>query len=144
MAQPIRLRLERLDVDPGKLAAPGAPLNLAMRRAGRKVVDQAKRNLTSGGHVDTGRLRNSGTWRLENVGKPSITALVIFETRYATWVEKGNGPPGSFIYPRRATLLRFKPKGSQAFVYARRVRASKPTEFLTKALDALKPGDLAP
>lgn len=140
---PIRVTLDTLRLDPRGLYGRGAPVYNALTKAGRKVTDQAKRNLTEAGNVDTGRLRQSGTWRLEKVGTSKITAIVTFDTYYATWINNGNGRPGGYIYPRRARVLRFKPGGGQAFVYARRVKVYEGSQFLTKALDKLRPEDLA-
>jgi hypothetical protein len=137
----VRVVFDNFAFDPKGAYGPGSPIYTALSRAGRKVVDQAKRNLTQAGNVDTGRLRQSGTWRMEREGTSKITAVVEFNTNYARWVNDGNGPPGSFIYPRRARVLRFK-GSSGAFVYAQRVKAYEGSRYLTKALESLKVEDL--
>lgn len=142
----IRVTLDTLRLDPRGLYGPGAPVYKALQRAGRTVTDRAKRNLTASGNVDTGRLRQSGTWKMENVGKKTVTAVVTFDTYYARWVNDGNhgnNLNNAFIYPRRAIFLRFKPKGGSAFVYARRVASYEGSEYLTKALDSVTIGDIA-
>ena len=64
----------------------------------------------------------------ETTGK--LQRRIIANTFYASWVNFGNGPPGSRIYPVRAKALRFVING-QVF-YRKWVRASKPKPFMTQ------------
>ena len=108
-------------------------------RAAGRVRDQAKRNITADGTVDTGRLRASieGTrWR----GRTGVWYEVGSRLYYARWIHDGTRDHG----PVRARMLRFKPKGSGVFVYARRVRGIKGTKYLTRALQNLRVSDFLP
>lgn len=52
-----------------------------------------------------------------------------------TGVYAGRGP----IRPKRANYLKFKPKGSNKFVYAKQVKGVPPNPFLLRALVAASP-----
>lgn len=57
---------------------------------------------------------------------------IIANTPYAAWVEYGNGPPGSKIYPRKSSCLHFFSNGEEVFV--KWVKASVPHPFMANAL----------
>lgn len=144
MASPIefRGRLERFAFNLNGATEINGPVYNGLQRAGRKVVDEAKKNLTTAGLINTGRLRNSGSYKIVRAGTADITCIVEFDTEYATWVHDGNDPGGGYIYPRRATLLRFSPKGTSSFVFAPRVRAFPGDPYLEDALLSLQISDL--
>lgn len=112
-------------------------------RRGLLVETQAKRNLGGIGgpkRVDTGRLRASiATQVVHRNGAPAV--IVGTNVNYAILVHEGTGiygPRHAPIRPRRAKRLRFKPKGSRRFVYARQVRGMAPNRFLVNALAAAR------
>ena len=112
-------------------------------RRGLRVESQAKRNLEGIGgpkRIDTGRLRASiSTQVVTRNGVPTV--LVGTNLNYAIFVHNGTGiygPTGRMIRPRRAKRLKFKPKGSHKFVYAKAVRGMRPNRFLTNALSAAR------
>jgi len=76
---------------------------------------------------DTGELRRSikASFSGSYEGKVDATA------RHAVWVERGNGPAGSYIYPRRAPMLVFTVRGTK--IVARRVRTTKPRPYMAEA-----------
>lgn len=106
-------------------------------RAAGKVRDGAKRELTSQGRIDTGKLRQSIVARRVRQGRPGVWYEIGSPLPYAIYQHEGTRDHG----PVRARLLRFKPKGTNAFVFARRVRGVKPSHFLTKPLSELSVGD---
>ena len=57
---------------------------------------------------------------------------IIANKPYASWVEYGNGPPGSRIYPIHAKALHFTINGQE--VFAKSVKASAPKPFMAKAV----------
>jgi hypothetical protein len=57
---------------------------------------------------------------------------IIANKPYASWVEYGNGPAGSRIYPVSAKALHFVVNGQE--VFAKSVKASAPKPFMAKAL----------
>ena len=110
-------------------------------RRGLKVETQAKRNLGGIGgpkRIDTGRLRAAiATQVVFRNGVPAV--IVGTNVRYGIFVHDGTGiygPKGRPIRPRRAKRLRFRPKGSRKYVYAKQVRGMRPNRFLANALSA--------
>lgn len=106
-------------------------------RAAGKVRDDAKRELTSQGRIDTGLGRQSIVGRRVRNGRTGVWYEVGTDLLYMFFQHEGTRDHG----PVRARRLRFKPKGSSAFVFAKRVKGVKPSKFLTKALARLTPGD---
>lgn len=112
-------------------------------KRGLLVETQAKRNLAGQGgpkRIDTGRLRASiNTQLVYRAGQPAV--LVGTNVWYATLVHNGTGlygPRHRYITPKRAKFLRFRPKGSRSYVYARRVSGMRPNRFLLNALPAAR------
>jgi hypothetical protein len=106
-------------------------------RAAGKVRDDAKRELTSQGRIDSGALRQSIVGRRIRNGRIGTFYEVGSDLPYAWFQHEGTKAHG----PVRARRLRFKPKGGGAFVFARWVRGVTPSKFLTKALERLSIGD---
>jgi phage gpG-like protein len=114
-------------------------------KRGLRVESAAKRNLSGVGgsgpkRVDTGRLRASITTAV--VSRSGVPAVVVgTNVVYARWVHDGTGlygPRRRMIRPVGHRFLRFKPKGSRGYVYAKQVKGMKPNPFLAKALSAAK------
>jgi hypothetical protein len=112
-------------------------------RRGLLVETQAKRNLGGIGgpkRIDTGRLRASiATQLVTRDGEPAV--IVGTNVFYARYVHDGTGvwgPRHRLIRPVRRKRLRFKPKGSSRFVYARFVVGMRPNAFLKNALPAAR------
>lgn len=105
-----------------------------MLRRGHNVATLAKKYCP----VNTGRLRASIGVKLVNYAG-NLAVLVGTNVHYAGWQHEGTGiygPHGQPIVPVRATYLRFIPKNSSTFVYAKEVRGTMPTYFLRRALPA--------
>jgi hypothetical protein len=114
-------------------------IDQSVRRAAGKVRDDAKQEITSQGRVDTGKMRQSG--RTQRISRgPGSWYEVLFPGDVAWYQHEGTRDHG----PRRARMLRFKPKGSGMFVFAKRVRGVTPSKFLTKALSRLSASDFHP
>lgn len=111
----------------------------AVERAAGKVRDRAKMNITRAGRVDTGALRNSIVAR-RITGRSGVWYEVGSDLPYAIYQHEGVTGP---IVPRRAKVLRFKPKGSGAFVFAPSVSGFKGEPYLTQALDSLTINDFS-
>ena len=112
-------------------------------RRGLLVETQAKRNLGGIGgpkRIDTGRLRASiASVVVTRNNRPAV--LVGSNLNYALFVHEGTGvygPKHAPIRPKRAKRLRFKPRGSRKWVYARQVKGMAPNRFLTNALHAAR------
>lgn len=123
------------------LSSPTGGVVRDLLRRGLLVETQAKRNLGGIGgpkRIDTGRLRASiATVVVTRNNAPAV--LVGTNTNYAMFVHEGTGlygPRHTVIRPRRAKFLRFKPRGSNKWVYARSVKGMRRNRFLTNALHA--------
>lgn len=119
------------------MAKPGGVLWQSMQRTGIKLEAFAKDELTKANRVDTGRLRNSIESRVFSRGD-EVGVRVGTNIGYARYVHDGTTGP---ILPTTARVLRFKPKGSGAFVFADSVRGTRETgnftPFLQNALNRL-------
>lgn len=58
---------------------------------------------------------------------------IISDKYYASWLNYGNGPPGSRIYPTQAKALRFVINGE--IFYRKFVRAAAPRPFFTNMVN---------
>lgn len=113
----------------------------AVERAAGKVRDRAKVHITRARRVDTGALRNSITSRRIRTRPGGVWYEVGSDLPYAIYQHEGVTGP---IYPRRAKVLRFKPKGSGAYVYARSVSGFSGVPYLTDAMKSLTRADFTP
>jgi hypothetical protein len=124
-----------------QLNSPRGQVGAAVNRGAAFVRDTAKREITAQGRVDTGKLRQS----IESTRVRETPTSVVYEvgSRLAYAILQHEGTRGPIV-PRRAKVLRFKPKGGSAFVFAHKVRGVTPSKFLTKALTRLKFSDFLP
>lgn len=110
----------------------------ALRRAGAATVKRARTEIVKHNLIRTGEMYRSvqasnpyqtraGLWVVE-VSAP---------TDHTDYMRSGSGP----IYPVRAKMLRFKPKGSTQYVFARRTRGYDRVDFLATAAKAVRLSD---
>lgn len=142
----VRLDLSNLRLQATRRGVPvpghGGLAEQSLRRAAGTVRDRTKRNITNKGRVDNGRMRQSVDYHITNSIGNRLTAEVGIYVSYADYQENGTANQGTgFIYPRRAHLLRFKPSGGGAFVFAKRVHGVKPGYFLRDAMRSLSAED---
>lgn len=116
--------------------------SMSARRAAIRTRDRARANLLMSGRYDTGRLFHSidVRWAPPAKGPNSVTYNVGTPLRYGLYQEKGIGP----VYPVRAKVLRFKPVGSNTFVFARRTRGFRGIHYLERAYKQLSLSDFLP
>lgn len=103
-------------------------------RRGNNVATLAKKYAP----VNTGRLRASIEAKLVKYAG-NLAVIVGTNVSYAMFQHEGTGiygPHGTPIVPVNSQYLRFRPKGSTEFVYAKSVKGSMPTFFLKRALPA--------
>lgn len=108
---------------------------------GLLVEGRAKQNLSRPPRrIDTGLLRASiHTSRIVVGGLPG--AQVGSPLKYAWYVHDGTGlygPKRVKITPKVKKFLRFRPKNSRTFVFARSVKGMKPNPYLVDALPAAR------
>lgn len=108
----------------------------AVRRAAQKTAGRARNNIVRSNRWRTGRMHDS----VQSVRIAPQTYRVFSNVPYAHFQEYGIGP----VYPKRAKALRFKPKGSNVYVFAQRTRGFEGAYFLTKAYRAIKVEDFLP
>jgi hypothetical protein len=108
-----------------------------MLRRGFRVQKAAKQRLrASPRRIDTGRLINS-IFVVPVRYRGTFGSRVGTNVTYAMFVHDGTGiygPRKRLITPTRKKFLRFRPKGSATYVYARKVRGMRPNPFLRDAL----------
>lgn len=118
-----------------------------VRRAAGRVRDGAKDMITAAGRVDVGTLRNANVAEVTSVQGTRVTGRVVNDARHAEWNHEGtgvHGPRGTPIVPRRARVLRFRPRGSATYVFAPEVQGMRPVPFLTTPLSRLRVDDFTP
>lgn len=113
-------------------------LDLATQRAAGRTRDRARANIKKMHREDTGKMKQSANYFRKRVSRGEIVYEVRLQTYYSRWQEEGVKGP---IYPRNAKALRFKPKGKNFFVFAKKVNGFKGGHFLKDALNDLKPTD---
>lgn len=109
---------------------------LVGHRAGDQACAAAARNVSARAKQfaphDTGALARSIKARKQSQAGGITRWQVGAYSPYAIFQELGTGP----IYPVRAKVLRFKPKGSAAFVFTNRTRGVPATHFMRRAIEA--------
>lgn len=112
----------------------------AVAKAAGHTRDRAKGILTQEGRIDTGRLRNS----LYSKRLGEIDGGYWYEVGsrlpYAKFQHDGVKGP---VLPRRAKVLRFKPKGAKRgqYVFARSTKGFKGVKYLERARAMLTMND---
>lgn len=98
-----------------------------VNRIVRQAVNEAKRECP----VDEGRLRSSidGT---VSVRGATVVGRIGTSVSYALYVHEGRGP----ITASPGKVLRFKPKGSQVFIFRKSVGPAAGKPFLVNGLQA--------
>lgn len=132
-----RLGDVRLRIDLGQLEATVAPMvDGAVQRAAIAATERARQNVASDGLIHTGKLMNTMRWQPINGGLFPRYAVGSPE-EYVKYPEFGTRAHG----PVKANVLRFKPKGGQAFVFTTWVRGVRPYGFMRRTLDQMRPTD---
>jgi hypothetical protein len=129
------------------LTGPSGPVAKAMLVRGYRVQAQARKNLGGGAsgpkRVDTGKLRASISVQLKKKSSRVLAVQIGTNVRYAIWVHDGTGlygPEHRMITPKTKRYLRFKPHGSNKYVFAKAVKGMRPNPFLANALIAARIG----
>lgn len=109
----------------------------AVDNAGQVTKIRAQMVIVEEGRVDTGAMLNS--LKNERVSSGPVEWSVEIRTGvpYAGFQHDGIGP----VTPKKAKVLRFKPKGSAGYVFARRTKGFPGIFFLTEALERLDVDD---
>jgi hypothetical protein len=110
------------------------------RRAAQRTRDRARQNLAAAGRIDTGDLsRSIGYWLTRRSGRV-VSFDVGSPLDYAGHQE--HGTRGSVARPGH--YLRFKPKGSNVFIFRKRVQGFPGAHYLRDAINSVSASDFAP
>lgn len=115
------------------------PVGRAVARAAGTVRDQAVLVIRNKGRTDSGALMQS--IYTDQVSKLSLNEVVYevgSKLEYALWQHEGVSGP---IYPRRAKMLRFKPKNSSMFIFRPYVSGFSGIHYLTGPLAKINVSD---
>lgn len=106
--------------------------------AGETTVRRAQDNIRRAGRIDTGRMLNSvSLWTPVYTSTQGIRIRIVANAPYSSFQHDGVRPFG----PKKAKVLRFKPKGSRSFIFRPWVRGFTGVPFLKDAAQALSPSD---
>lgn len=112
----------------------------ASRRASEKARDRIKANIVAKGRVDTGRMRDSvHASHLRDTPTGSRWGITITGPARDYFLFQDQGTRGHG--PVTAQFLRFKPKGSNVFVFTKYVRGIEPGHFVRDAFRQVRVGD---
>lgn len=131
----------RLRIDKGKLTAVVQPMTIhSVRKAGERTKLRARANIMAANRFGTGKMATEMQVK-EIPGQPPLWPKVAVGSPvdYVKYQEFGTRAHG----PVKAKFLRFKPKGSSTFVFAKWVRGVTPARFMRKAIDQLRPDDFS-
>lgn len=119
------------------LGGPAGPVTQLMANYGRRIVNEAKRTAP----VDNGTYRASLQFAVLTRGG-TVVLRVGSDLHYAEYIAKGTGiygPKRRPIRPIHRKFLKFKPKGSRTYVFARQVKGSPPNPHLINAVRSVIP-----
>jgi len=114
--------------------------DMSSKRAASRLVPRVRENIEKAGRVDTGRMSRSTRIRQRPTGQQRDRYAVSVDAPHALFQEEGTRAHG----PVTAKFLRFKPKGSSTFVYAKWVRGVTAAHFLRDAYHSLRLRDFLP
>lgn len=109
----------------------------ALESAATVTANRARINLSNKGRHSTGRLGQSIQARKAGPFQWTVGSFL----EYAIYQEEGVRGP---VYPRRAKVLRFKPKGASQFVFARFTKGFPGAHYLRDAYQSLTEADFRP
>lgn len=121
----VRVKMDRRVID-GMLAD---VTDASAGRAARRVQQQVSRNIVSSGRVRSGAMRDSIRSRRVSHTNRQTTYEVYSDLPYTIFQEEGIGP----VTPVKAKVLRFKPRGSNVFIFRPRTKGFKGAHFFRQA-----------
>lgn len=125
----------------GVSRAVGADIDAATRRAAERARDRVRGNITKAGRSNSGTMARTIYVQQMSHAPLSPSYEVGSDLHYALYQEEGVPGP---ITPKRAKVLRFKPRGSSVYVFARETKGFAGIHMFRRALDAVKVADFLP
>lgn len=129
MARGVRIRLNQAQLT----QVVGSQARAAAHRAAHVARSRARNTLSAAGRYDTGDLDRTMTVKEVTKNELHPQFAVGSPVFYAKFQEFGTRAHGPVV----AKKLRFKPKGSDSFVFAEWVRGVTALRFMYKALKSL-------
>lgn len=114
------------------LTGPSGPVVRNAHSLGRRILNSAQRSAP----VDNGIYRASLDFTVHS-GPAWVQLRIGSDLDYAEYIVRGTGiygPHRTPIVPVRRKFLKFKPKGSSTYVFARSVKGTPPDDHLIDAL----------
>lgn len=117
----------------------GGQAKAAVDRAATAAQRRAQNNVRAAGRIDTGELVNGIVKEPSQVrSDPMHPAMrVVSRAKHSLYNELGTRDHGA----RNGGVMRFKPKGSGTFVFARRVRGIRGIHFMRNAVQQTRVND---
>lgn len=113
----------------------------AVRNAAERTKLRVQANIARKGRINTGKMHDTiKVQKLKSSRPMRPRFIVVSHLKYTKYQEHGVKPFG----PKRAKMLRFKPKGSSTFVFAKRVRGFPPGNFFKDAHKQIRIQDFQP
>lgn len=107
------------------------------RKGARATASRVQNAIRASGRVVSGKMVRSVTVQGPR-GSGDRTTFTVGSDLFYFWIQNnGTGP----IFPVRAKFLRFKPKGSSTYVFAKRTRGVPAGRFMEKATRGLRISD---
>lgn len=126
----VRLKLNKqsINMQVGNMATQSA------RKAAERTKLRVQANIARKGRINTGKMHDGIRVRKLNSSRPMKPRFSVASHQpYTKYQESGVKPFG----PKRAQYLRFKPKHSSTYVFAKWVRGFPPGHFFRDALRSL-------
>lgn len=129
MARTVRVDLNHSEIN-RLLRSPSGEVHREVAKHTRTVTALAKQKA----NVDTGKMRSRINGEVIVRGK-RVRGRIESPAEYTKYVHEGRGP----VRVKKAKALRFKPKGSSAFIFRMKVGPYEGNPFLVDALEAGQP-----
>lgn len=111
----------------------------AARKGANQARERVRQNIYKAGRVDTGKMARGLVVEAGRSSGYRTLYRVRATTPYYRFQEDGTRAHG----PVKAKYMRFKPKGSSTFVFARWVRGVTPGRFMRNAIAQMRAEDFA-
>lgn len=121
-----------------RMNSPNGIIGRSVQHAAGVARDNAKRIITQEGRIDTGALRQNVRSEEVTTSMSGVYWRIISDLPYSMYQHEGVQGP---IYPRRAKVLRFRPKGGGGYIFRAKVNGFPGIYFLTRPLAELSVSD---
>lgn len=107
----------------------------------KKVAENVRSNIAQRTPVDTGVTRSQ--WQVTTrVQRKKVESEISNPSEVAAYLHTGTGiygPTGTPIRPKRAKVLKFRPRGSRGYIFRPQVRGMPPSDYIIAGTRAGSP-----